>query len=62
MNERILDIADEVVATMSDSNLNIPDEFCLRFAYKVIQECAELANTAEPYKAGDLILNHWGVR
>lgn len=60
MTEKILDIADEVVDAMSGRRLCIPDEFCLKFARKIIIECAELANTAEPHKAGDLILEHWG--
>jgi len=27
----------------------------------LVKECAEIANTAEPYKANDLIKQHFGV-
>ena len=32
-----------------------------RFAELIVRECAEIANTAEPYKSSDLILKHFGV-
>lgn len=32
-----------------------------RFAQLVAAQCAEIANTAEPYKADDLIRKHFGV-
>ena len=32
-----------------------------RFALKIIKECANIADQAEPYKANDLILKHFGV-
>ena len=32
-----------------------------RFAELIIRECAEIADKAEPYKANDLILKHFGV-
>jgi hypothetical protein len=31
------------------------------FAELLIQECAKIADTAEPYKASDLIKQHFGV-
>ena len=31
------------------------------FAELLIQECAKIADTAEPYKASDLIKRHFGV-
>ncbi len=32
-----------------------------RFAKLVAAQCAEIANTAEPHKADDLIRKHFGV-
>jgi hypothetical protein len=32
------------------------------FAQLVVRECANIADTAEPYKAYDLIKQHFGVK
>lgn len=32
-----------------------------RFAEMIVKECIEIADTAEPYKSGDLIKKHFGV-
>jgi hypothetical protein len=32
-----------------------------KFAKLIAQECADIADQAEPYKATDLILKHFGV-
>jgi hypothetical protein len=32
-----------------------------KFAELLVRECAEIADRAEPYKADDLILKHFGV-
>jgi hypothetical protein len=32
-----------------------------KFAELIVQECAKIADQAEPYKATDLILKHFGV-
>ncbi len=32
-----------------------------RFAQMIVQECVEIADTAEPYKSGDLIKKHFGI-
>jgi len=32
-----------------------------RFAQMIVQECVEIADTAEPYKCGDLIKKHFGI-
>ena len=42
------------------------NEFGLNFNYKkfaelIVQECAKIADKAEPYKASDLIKQHFGV-
>ena len=42
------------------------NEFGLNFNYQkfaelIVQECAKIADKAEPYKASDLIKKHFGV-
>jgi hypothetical protein len=32
-----------------------------KFALLIVQECANIADKAEPYKANDLIKQHFGV-
>jgi len=32
-----------------------------RFAELIVKECADIADKAEPYKANDLIRQHFGV-
>jgi len=39
MNERILELADQAAEGMA--GLNIPDEFCKKFAELIIAECAQ---------------------
>ena len=36
-------------------------EHAERFAELIVKECATIADTAEPYKANDLILKHFGI-
>ena len=36
-------------------------QFSEKFAELIVQECAEIADKAEPYKASDLIKKHFGV-
>lgn len=33
-----------------------------KFTELVVRECAKIADAAEPYKANDLILKHFGVK
>ena len=32
-----------------------------RFAQMIVKECVDIADTAEPYKSGDLIKKHFGI-
>jgi hypothetical protein len=32
-----------------------------RFAELIIRECADIADTCEPYRSADVILRHFGV-
>jgi hypothetical protein len=40
MNERILELADQAAEDMA--GLNIPDEFCKKFAELIVQECCDI--------------------
>ena len=40
MSNQILELADQAVIGMPGS-LNIPDEFCLRFAELIVKECID---------------------
>ena len=70
MNERIkelskqaeqyaLDKANE--ANDEDYDYSFDDDFQEKFAELIVQECAEIADTAEPFLASDLIKQHFGV-
>jgi hypothetical protein len=57
-NERIRELLEQVgvkYVTMPD------DTVYEKFAELIIRECAEIADKAEPYKANDLIKQHFGV-
>jgi len=56
MNERILELARQVWPDPSVSHVNHE-----KFAELIVRECADIADTAEPYKANDLIKKHFGV-
>ena len=53
MNERIKQLAEQVYGSAHH------DDF--RFAELIVRECAEIAETAEPYQSCDIILRHFGV-
>lgn len=59
MNERI-----RLLAIRADKGVgeDVSLEFCEKFAELIVCECADLADTAEPFKTSDLILKHFGVR
>jgi hypothetical protein len=65
MNDRIKQLADE--ATSYADTLDVADQKIYQkirdreFAQLIAQECAKIADQAEPYKATDLILKHFGV-
>jgi hypothetical protein len=68
MNERIRKLAER--AGFSYMPSNYPDmadlyecaDFELeKFAELIVRECAYIADKAEPYKANDLIKQHFGV-
>jgi hypothetical protein len=68
MNERIRQLADEAreYATTRHPVSNIilsvnSDVFEQKFAQLIVRQCAEIADTAEPFLASDLIKEHFGV-
>ena len=59
MNERIKELARE--AGLLAYNPEGPPTKLEKFAELIVRQCAEIAGTAEPYKAEDLIKQHFGV-
>jgi hypothetical protein len=46
---------------MRDSIIDGEDFTRYHFAKRIAAKCAEIADTAEPYKSADLIKKHFGV-
>ena len=42
MNERIIELADKAVEDISSGPWNISDEFCIKFAELIVQECVSI--------------------
>jgi hypothetical protein len=66
MNERIRELADQAgifKLGMSDELVLAETEYRVMetFAELIVRECAEIADKAEPYKANELIKEHFGV-
>ena len=59
MNNRYQDLAREAGLLVHNPDL-MPTKL-QKFAESLIRECAEIAYKAEPYKANDLIKQHFGV-
>ena len=60
MNDRIKELAREVgLLTYNPEGTPTKLE---NFAELIIKECARIADVAEPYKANDSILSHFGIR
>ena len=60
MNENIHRIAQATNFTIADSPI-----WCLKveeFAQAIAQECANISDQAEPYKAYELIVKHFGIQ
>jgi len=65
MNERIHELAEQAV---EDTQLlmimeykNFESKLYEKFAELIVKECIDIADKAEPYKANDLIKQHFGV-
>jgi hypothetical protein len=63
MNERIKALAEQAgyeKDMFGVGHWDMPE--CQKFAELIIQECAEIADTAEPFLSSDLIKNHFGIK
>jgi hypothetical protein len=61
MNERIHDLAHIALNGQTFYYTAMPIGFVGKFAELIVRECAEIADTAEPFLASDLIKQHFGV-
>lgn len=64
MNERIKELKKQcwshrVDGALVDGQLHFDTQ---KFAELIVRECADIVDRAEPYKANDLILKHFGVK
>jgi hypothetical protein len=60
MNERIRELIKQVGTDVSGKWMNVDNSE--KFAELIILKCAEIADTAEPFLASDLIKEHFGVK
>ena len=63
MNERIKELESQcwshrIGGALMDGQLHFDTQ---KFAQLIVKECAEIADTAEPFLASDLIKQHFGV-
>jgi len=63
MNERIKELESQcwshrIGGALMDGQLHFDTQ---KFAELIVKECAEIADTAEPFLASDLIKQHFGV-
>ena len=70
MNERIKELAEQAANELADlfspgffddRMVNDVAEINKKFAELIVLKCAEIADTAEPFLASDLIKEHFGV-
>jgi hypothetical protein len=69
MNERIRLLADHAKAYANQCTKDLDgdiawhwmDYYTEKFAELIVLKCAEIADTAEPFLASDLIKEHFGV-
>ena len=60
MNQRIKELAERAGYSKDYLEIGLPSNM-EKFAELIVRQCAEIAGTAEPYKAEDLIKQHFGV-
>jgi hypothetical protein len=62
MNERIRELAEQAVNSISDHiDFDIPDVFKEKFAELIVRECAQFADNSPQYVDGREILEHFGI-
>ena len=64
MNERITELLEQATTSIKDEyghwiGSELDEE---KFAELIVIKCAEIADTAEPFLASDLIKKHFGVK
>jgi len=59
MNQKIKDLMVQVGTDVSGKWMSV--DHAEQFAKLIAAECANIAEGAEPYRASDLILKHFGV-
>ena len=63
MNKLIEELADKAAEDVPGTHMNIPDEFCEKFAHLIIKECDRYARSVwehGPLLGRDLLI-HFGV-
>ena len=65
MNDRIQALRKQAGGHYNSGNQHTWPEYTIddpeKFAELIVKECADIADKAEPYKASDLIKEHFGV-
>ena len=64
MNKLILDLAEQAKNSIPKDSLGVTewiDAYNHKFAELLVRQCADIAASAEPYQASDLILQHFGI-
>jgi hypothetical protein len=62
MNQQLIDrVVHKAGAHFGGNGINYSGFEPSKFAHLIVQECAEVADKAEPYQTSDLILKHFGV-
>jgi len=56
MNDQLIEIAKQAKVEHCISHVRLKE-----FSDLIVKECADIADTAEPYKSSDLIKKHFGV-
>jgi len=59
MSERIRELIKQVGTDVSGKWMNVDNSE--KFAELIVRKCADIADTAEPFLASDLIKQHFGV-
>jgi len=62
MNEQIKQLWAEAAKTTQSDSWEEQTKFMERFAELIVKECAKIADKAEPYKATDLIKEHFEIK
>ena len=59
---KINEIAEQAGLHLTGRVVHCTTESLTKFAELIVRECAEIADTAEPFLASDLIKEHFGVK